>query len=172
VDIFEKDPNKLLNANVYPKGAWILHMLREQVGDSAFFRGVREYYHTYRDTSVVTAQFQDKIETSSGQRLGWFFQQWLYQPGYPKLEVHWTPDSTAHTVRVSVLQMQPQAWGRYRLPSLPLAFKALDGTIERKTIAVNAQNETIVMVPVTGAMPASIMVDPDGTLLIGSTVVP
>ncbi len=167
VDIFEKDPNKLLNANVYPKGAWILHMLREQVGDSAFFRGVREYYRAYRDTSVVTAQFQEKIEASSGQRLGWFFQQWLYQPGYPKLEVHWTPDSTAHTVKVSVLQIQPQAWGRYRLPSLALAFRALDGTIERKTIAVNAQNETVVTVPVTGAMPASITVDPDGTLLVG-----
>jgi len=40
------DPIKLLNANSYPKGAWVLHMLRELMGDSAFFRGLRTYYTT------------------------------------------------------------------------------------------------------------------------------
>ncbi len=170
VDIFEKDPNKLLNANVYPKGAWVLHMLREQVGDSAFFRGVRAYYQAYRDTSVVSAQFQEKIEDASGQRLGWFFQQWLYQAGCPKLQVRWTADTTAHTLQLTVLQVQPQAWGRFRLPSLPLALVMPDGSTERRTITVIAQNETVVTLPLAGAAPADLMVDPDGTLLVVSTV--
>jgi aminopeptidase N len=171
VDIFEKDPNKLLNANVYPKGAWVLHMLREQVGDSAFFRGVRAYYKAYRDTSVVSAQFQEKIEDASGQRLGWFFQQWLYQAGCPKLQVRWTADTVAHSLQVTVVQTQPQAWGRFRLPSLPLALVMPDGSTERRVITVIAQNETVVTLPLPGPAPVDLIVDPDGTLLVVSTVV-
>jgi aminopeptidase N len=170
VDIFEKDPNKLLNANVYPKGAWVLHMLREQVGDSAFFRGVRAYYKAYRDSSVVSAQFQEKIEDASGQRLGWFFQQWLYQAGCPKIQVRWSADTAAHTLQVSVQQVQPQPWGRFRLPSLPLALVMPDGSTERRVITVNAQNETVVTLPWPGAAPTDLIVDPDGTLLVVSTV--
>jgi hypothetical protein len=74
-------------------------------------------------------------------------------------------------VRFAVTQVQPPLWGRFRLPSLPIALVASDGTTERHAIAVNAQNETVITVPFTGAMPASIVVDPDGTLLVVSTVI-
>ena len=55
------DPIKLLNANSYPKGAWVLHMLRGLMGDSAFFRGLRSYYQTYRDSNATSQDFQRVI---------------------------------------------------------------------------------------------------------------
>jgi len=79
----------LLNSNNYQKGAWILHMLRGVVGDSAFFRGVREYYREHRDGNVLTEDFQRAMEKTSDMSLEWFFRQWLYQPGFPQLRAEW-----------------------------------------------------------------------------------
>jgi aminopeptidase N len=62
VDTAEHDPMKLLNANSYQKGAWVLHMLRGLVGDSTFFRGIREYYRVYRDSTAVSEEFQQVME--------------------------------------------------------------------------------------------------------------
>jgi hypothetical protein len=87
VDTAQHDPNLMLGANTYQKGAWVLHMLRHQVGDSAFFRGIRDFYRIYRDSSVHSAQFQRVMERAAGDTLDWFFRQWLGQPGYPELEI-------------------------------------------------------------------------------------
>ncbi len=80
-------PNKLFGTAVYYKGAWILHMLRHQMGDSAFVRGWRDYgnFHKYGNGSI--ADFQAAMEPHYGKSLGWFFDQWLYQSGYPRYRV-------------------------------------------------------------------------------------
>jgi len=79
------DYPRLLNANNYLKAALVLHALRNQVGDAAFFRGVREYYIAYRDANALTADFQKVMETVTGQPLGWFFDQWFWRSGHPEL---------------------------------------------------------------------------------------
>ncbi|MDP4255547.1 MAG: M1 family metallopeptidase, partial [Bacteroidota bacterium] len=45
---------RLLNANSYQKGGWVLHMLRQRVGDTAFWKGLREYYARYRGANAST----------------------------------------------------------------------------------------------------------------------
>src|SRR5437660_6200301 len=77
----------LLNANNYPKGAWVLHMLRGLLGDSTFFRGIRKYYRRYRDSTALSDDFRHVMEDAAGRDLEWFFRQWLRQPGYPQLDV-------------------------------------------------------------------------------------
>ena len=73
IDTAEHDLMKLLNANNYQKGSWVLHMLRGLVGDSAFFRGIRDYYGSRRDSTALSGDFERVMEKASKQDLDWFF---------------------------------------------------------------------------------------------------
>ena len=162
------DPITLLNANSYPKGAWVLHMLRGLIGDSAFFRGLRTYYRTYRDSNATSADFQHVMEQTAGKQLGWFFHQWLYQPGYPQLDVTWRYDNGARRVVAGITQRQKAEWGIFRLPFLTLEFRGPGGAVVRRDVAVDGrQTEVRVDVPFA---PTEVRVDPDGRLLARTAV--
>ncbi|MCA8974179.1 MAG: hypothetical protein KDC98_05625 [Planctomycetes bacterium] len=79
-------PDQALNSNTYPKGAWVLHMLRGELGDEAFFAALAAYYKECRSRSVRTSDFVAIVERSSGRDLGWFFTQWLDRIGCPELK--------------------------------------------------------------------------------------
>ena len=68
---------------VYSKGAWVLHTLRGAIGDSAFFRSLRVWRTLYSEKSAVTADFQAAVESVTGTDMGWFFNEWIYSPGWP-----------------------------------------------------------------------------------------
>lgn len=112
VDSLETNYMKLLNANSYPKGGWVLHMLRRQLGDSLFWRGIREYYAGYAGKNADTDDFRAVMEKSSGRPLGDFFNQWLRVPGHPQLKLQWT--QRKNELRVRVIQQQ-QALRRFPL---------------------------------------------------------
>lgn len=101
------DPMELLNQNAYQKGGWLLHMLRRQVGDTAFWSGIRRYYETYRDQNAVTEDFQEVMETVSGLDLEWFFHQWAYLPGHPVLDYDWHYEPATKEIVLTVRQDQP-----------------------------------------------------------------
>ncbi len=71
---------------VYDKGAWVLHMLRHVVGDSAFFDILRAYYSDPRFAHnwATTDGFKDVCETISGMDLDYFFDEWIYGTYYPQ----------------------------------------------------------------------------------------
>src|SRR5258705_7309242 len=100
------EPMRLLNANGYPKGPWVLHMLRDLIGDRPFFNGLRPYYRTYLDSTANSEDFERVMEKASGKDLGWFFHQWLHQPGYPQLDVTWQHDAGAGRMIVGITQRQ------------------------------------------------------------------
>jgi aminopeptidase N len=115
VDTTYADPTELLNTNPYQKGAWVLHMLRHQVGDSTFWDGLRQYYTTYRHQNASTNDFQQVMEDASGQSLGWFFDQWTRRPGQPHVAGTWQYDEAAGTVTVALEQTQEAPPFRLRL---------------------------------------------------------
>lgn len=84
-----EDLMSLLNANSYKKGAWVLRMLRFEVGDSVFQKIIRTYYNQYKGGNAETRDFETVAEKVSGKELTWFFDQWLHQPGIPKLGLTW-----------------------------------------------------------------------------------
>lgn len=170
VDSAETDPNRLLNANAYQKGAWVLHMLRGLVGDSAFFSGVRDYYAAYRDSAVASEQFQRMMERAAGQPLARFFRQWLYQPGYPQLDARWEVDTAQRRMTLRVRQVQSEAWGRFRIARVPVHVVSRGAVIARPDFTLDpAQDEQIVSF-VLDALPDEVRVDPDETLLLTATV--
>jgi aminopeptidase N len=163
------DPMKLLNANSYPKGAWVLHMLRGLMGDSVFFRGLRDYYRRYRDSNATSQDFQRVMEKAAKADYGWFFHQWLHQPGYPQLDVTCRYDAGARRAVVGITQRQKAAWGLFRLPALTLEFRGPNGALARRTVAVTAQ-QSMLRLDVPFA-PAEVRGDPDGKLLVQTTAV-
>jgi aminopeptidase N len=168
VDTAQADPAKLLNANNYQKGAWVLHMLRHEVGDSAFFRGVRDYYVAWRDSSVLSAQFQTAIEKRSRKNLDWFFKEWLWQPGYPQVTATWHYEPFKRQAIVHTQETQVPAWGLFRLTDVPVEFANADGKTVRRTIDINGPPSTQGMdLPWT---PTTMRVDPDGNFLLTVTV--
>jgi aminopeptidase N len=170
VDTAEHDPNKLLNENSYQKGAWVLHMLRGSIGDSAFFRGIREYYRVYRDSTALSSDFQRVMERAAGRNLDAFFQQWLWQPGYPRLDVRWRYEAADRRVRLEITQAQPESWGVFRLPRLVIEAVSGVGAATRRVYAIDART-TIAYLELDAA-PRTIRVDPDSRLLVQSTVTP
>ena len=63
---------------VYDKGAYVLHLLREELGEPAFWAGIRNFTRSYFGKSVTTADFQTAMEHASGKKLTGFFARWIY----------------------------------------------------------------------------------------------
>jgi aminopeptidase N len=166
VDTVEADLLELLNANSYQKGGFVLHMLREDLGDSAFFRGVRDYYAKHKHATALTSDLQDAFERSSGRDLDLFFDQWLRRPGYPELEVLWSTDSTAQSVGITVIQ--GERFGAYQF-NLRLAFADSTGHVRRVEIGVPAQVTTKVELPISAPV-TQVEVDPAVQLLARITL--
>ena len=69
----------------YDKSAMVFHMLRQRIGDAAFWEGLRRLYHDRRHQTANWRDLQRTFESSGGQKLSWFFHQWLDRPGAPFL---------------------------------------------------------------------------------------
>lgn len=88
IDTTITDLMALLNVNSYQKGGWVLHMLRNEIGDEAFTNGLKLYYNRLRNSNALTEDFREVMEETGGKDLSWFFMQWLYTPGQPELYIH------------------------------------------------------------------------------------
>ena len=75
-----------LNANAYQKGAWVLHMLRHEMGDSIFKVGLQQFYTNYQYQNATSQDFAHLMDSLSPKDLAPFFNQWLYKSGHPQLK--------------------------------------------------------------------------------------
>jgi aminopeptidase N len=126
---------RIFNARLtYYKGAWLVHMLRWKLGDSAFFRGLRSYLQdpATRYGFARTADLQRNLETQSGQSLTEFFDDWLYGEGYPSYQLTWT-DLGNGLIRTSLGQTSSHPSVPFFEMPVPIRFK-------------NAQKDTIVVI--------------------------
>lgn len=156
------DLNELLNDNSYQKGSWVLHMLRRQVGDLAFWEGIRRYYRRFRDSNALTGDLQRVVEEVSGQQLAWFFQQWVFTPGHPRLEGSWSWDADAGTVTLELEQVQG---GPVFRAALEVGLQAGE-TLRIETVEIDEAAETFTFE--VESEPADVVLDPDTWLLMES----
>jgi aminopeptidase N len=160
IDLAQTDLMALLNANSYQKGGFVLHMLRQLVGDSVWIHGIRRYYGAHKGANAITDDLRAAMEAEAKTDLKWFFDQWLTRPGYAELTVSWNYDE-ALTVRVS----QGTRWPPYRL-RLPVEVEDASGVVSRVYVDVQAMNESSLVLPGTyTARPRRVTFDPDGDLL-------
>jgi aminopeptidase N len=134
IDLTQRDLMKLLNANSYQKGSWVLHMLRVKVGDAVFQKILQTYYGEYRLTNATSTDFERIAEKISGLELTQFFNQWLRKPGIPRLSLQ----STGKRNQVDLTLLQNQKNISFQFPlQLKILFK--DGTSVIETIDVKGQ---------------------------------
>jgi len=155
------EPRDLLGTNSYYKGAWILHMLRSEIGDEAFFGVLRRYYARYAGGNVHTADFRAVAEEVSGRDLEAFFRQWVQGSGQPVIDTSWTSRPSGGDTAVTLQVCQRQA-GLFTFP-LELVFSTADGRMAEERVVVDRAQKVITYnLPIT---PARLDLDPEPRLL-------
>ncbi|MGI9202622.1 MAG: M1 family metallopeptidase [Woeseiaceae bacterium] len=100
------DMSKVTSGQTYNKGAWILHMLRNEVGDENWWAGIQNYYRKYMNSNATTDDFRTEMETVCSCNLKPFFSQWLYQGGNILLTGEWYYSELTKTMEVVLSQTQ------------------------------------------------------------------
>ena len=88
----------------YNKGGGILHMLRNYLGDDAFFNGLSDYLKSNEYGTGEAHQLRLSLEKVSGKDLNWFFNQWFFGSSHPKLEVKYSLEPMKKEVVVNINQ--------------------------------------------------------------------
>jgi aminopeptidase N len=150
----------LLNANNYPKAAWVLNMLRHLIGAESFWQGIRDYYQTYRDGNALTDDFRRIVERVSGEELGWFFNQWLRQPGHPVIKMEWRWLPKEQSVELALRQIQVGTFFR-----LPLDVEIVSAGEKTRHRIRMEKNEVRLKLPHENK-PEQIVLDPEEKILM------
>ncbi len=160
VDTSVTDYMKLLNANSYEKGGWVLHMLRREIGDSLFFQSLQHYYKKYKGKNVSTVDFRSTVELVSGKNLDHFFHQWLYRNEHPKIYLRHDYNQTLKQLTITITQKQNELF------SFPLTLHAK--TADKNILPISniylQDRVTTVNIPMPSA-PSEITIDPHCSLL-------
>ncbi|MCZ7558051.1 MAG: M1 family metallopeptidase [Bacteroidia bacterium] len=150
-------------ANTYSKGAAVLHMLNDILGEEQYHRVMKEYLLRYAYSNAETNDLKRVIEDVAGMNLHWFFSQWLYRAGYPELTVRswWDEQKQALMVQVRQVQQIDTLGGRFRFP---LAFHAIDRDGQLTYLRADVMGADTVFHFALGAAPLRVEVDPDNIL--------
>ena len=129
---------KLLNPNSYEKASWILHMLRFRLGNRLFWKGLRLYYNTFKDSTALTSDFENAMETVYKKPLAGFFHQWFYYKGIPVLKMDQIREGE-NKIRLEIRQMQEG-----NIFNFPLSINIMSKTGKKKRISlfVNSRENT------------------------------
>jgi aminopeptidase N len=151
----------------YQKGAWVLHMLRDKMGEQNFQKGIQSYYKKFYNANATSDDFRVEMEKASGLDLKIFFKQWLYQPVNPKIDATWSYDAKSKKVNINLTQTQltdfnfdlPIEIGYYTKDSkTPLLLKM---NLNKKQLSQSFNVKGI---------PENIEVDPRNVLLSSNTI--
>ena len=143
-DVDTTSVNRIFSSRLtYNKGAMVLHMLRKKLGDTAFFLGVKNYLshpnHAYG--YAKTEDFIAIMALSSGESLTEFFNDWLYNQGYPSYTIQWN-QLTPTQVQISVSQIQSHTSVSYFEAPIPLRIIGTLGETLDITLNNTTNNET------------------------------
>jgi aminopeptidase N len=92
--------------NIYPKGALVLEMLKNHLGEQRFWAGVHRYLADHANGVATTDDLRQAFLDATGENLDWFFREWIYSAGYPSFTVTESYDALAHRLTLGVKQTQ------------------------------------------------------------------
>ena len=127
------DPDDVFDSHIYPRGAWILRMLHDRLGNDAWWKGINRYLTKHRAGLVTTDDFRVAMEEASGQDLKGFFDQWLVKAGHPAFKVKADWDAGAKKLTLTVEQTQQ---------ARKLVWKDLETEIPIFSVPIDVEFET------------------------------
>jgi aminopeptidase N len=131
-DRYER-PQQNFDSHTYPKGAAVLHMLRFIMGDEPFFRTLKYFLHKHEFEAVDTHDFMKAVKEATGQNLDWFFEQFIFAPGHPVLDVScdWEEEDGELTMTVRQVQDTSKGLPIYKFPVI-IGIHTSEGKISQK----------------------------------------
>jgi aminopeptidase N len=150
-------PVELFDRHLYEKGGLVLHLLRRELGDEPFWRGVGEYLRRHAFGLVETRDLARALEDASGKSLERFFEQWVYRAGHPELAVRVEHDPEAGLLLAHVAQALGPGEAPFAL-ALELDVSEAGGAPRRECLRVERADETFALP--CRARPAFVVVDP------------
>jgi len=157
------DDSSEFDGNAYEKGGWVLYMLRHQLGEDAFYRGIKHYLEVNRGKNVVTADLAKAIEEATHTNVDQFFSQWVYGAGAPKFDLGYTYDGEKHQVVLTVKQTQ-KVEGRVGLFRVPVEVEITTATGPKLYNLVVSKDKQTFSLPAEAA-PLMVLFDKGGQLL-------
>jgi aminopeptidase N len=160
--------------NIYPKGALVLEMLKHYLGDQRYWASVHRYLADHAFDNATTDDLRQAVLDATGENLDWFWDQWIYQAGYPEFTVTSAYDAPAGTLTLVVQQTQQDSSKadstglRYTTPAAfrtPVTVRV--GTAAGDVIAraqLSQRQDTIVVRDVKSA-PTMVIFDDGNTIL-------
>lgn len=157
----------LFSSTVYDKGAWVLHMLRHEVGDTVFFKILRTYYNEFKYKNASTEDFKNVCEKVSGKNLEKFFEQWVYVgEGNIDLDYRWSSkkikdSNDKYTILIELNQRQT----KYKDYHFPLDIKFVNSSDSSLTKSFYITSRDTALKTELNYKPSNITPDPDNWLL-------
>ena len=152
------DKEDMFDLVSYNKGGTVLHMLRNYIGDTAFFEGLKAYLTEFKYKSAEVHQLRLIFENITGKDLNWFFNQWYFNSGHPKIDVSYDYNTIQKKVTVNLLQLNSTV---FKFPFAIDIFE--DGKKIRHHVFVDAKDASFTF-PYS-KQPTLIQVNADGVLL-------
>lgn len=164
IDFHYASRDQMFDRHSYNKGGMVMHMLRNYLGDDAFFAGLNLYLSRNAYTDVEAHELRLALEDVSGQDLNWFFDQWFFQEGHPRLEIEYAFDEKTGETVLSLEQTQ----GGDGMPAVfqfPFEISMFfpDGTAQNGNGWMREQKATFRFK--SGQKPDLVLFDPDRILL-------
>lgn len=159
------NPGKnLFSSTVYDKGAWILHMLRWEIGDSIFFNVLRQYFETFKYKNASSYDFIALCEKASNRSLEKFFDQWLFNGTENiNLDYKWIIKSVDNKFKLILDLVQKQEEYDHFDFKLEVMFEYDDEKSFSKIVYVN--NREMRFEFVLDNRPNQVILDPNNWLL-------
>lgn len=155
------DKEDMFDAITYQKGGCILNMLRNNVGDSAFFKSLNLYLKTNAYKATEAHQLRLAFEEVTGRDMNWFFNQWYYGQGYPTLDLSYAYDDASKKTTVIIKQVQKtdKVW------ELPMAVDVYAGG-KKERYTIDAKNRIDTFTFESAVKPDLVNVDADKVIVM------
>lgn len=141
IRFYYNNRDDMFDSHSYSKGGLILHMLRDYVGDDAFFTALNHYLKKHAYQSVEVHDLRLAFEEVTGEDLNWFFNEWFLAKGHPKLKVEHVYNDSTRYLSLDVWQNQDSTeFPIYRLPVDLQIFEGND--VLDTTIWINRYHNT------------------------------
>ncbi len=141
LNYYYDNPHDIFDAIRYEKGGAVLHMLRNYLGDEAFFKSLNKYLTDFKYKNAEISDLRKVFEEVTGEDLNWFFNQWWIEKGHPILEITHKYDTKNKMIELTIRQTQTDIEGpTFRIPTKVDIY--INGKKETKIIDVNDRIKT------------------------------
>ncbi|HEY5462140.1 MAG TPA: M1 family metallopeptidase [Hanamia sp.] len=159
VRFYYKNREDVFDAVSYNKGGRILNMLRNYVGDAAFFKSLNEYLNLYKFKPAEAQELRLAFEDVTGQDMNWFWNEWYYGSGQPTLDINYNYSNEVERVIVN----QTQNTGK--IFKMPTAIDVYSSGANKKRYKVWLENKSDTFYFASAQKPSLVNVDADKVLL-------